>query len=280
MNGALFVFGATLAALGAICAVRCQGLRVIPWLVAMALLGAAAACSAATCSWDGTPRDRYTGTPEAALEHYRDIPRETRARLLKRMDRFQYDDRVEIDSQSIRGERGEYAPDLFQMHYGTGRVCDTVTRPAGMRPASALVYTEDGYSVADPSACGNWVRLRRTRPPMVTPDRELEFDAPSAGFINGGGIPISSGTGFPIVESDAPLPPAFEHPAYLVADGLAPIPAYWPGDYGPQFLGPVFIERLPVIAAPVPEPSPSLLFLVGLVGVGAAAWRGRRSRPL
>jgi hypothetical protein len=144
----------------------------------------------------------------AAVDRYTDIPAVTRTALKARMAEQRYDDIAVIGRDHITG-RYRYGG-LRDMHFGTGRVCRTVTRLGW--PAQAqergLVYCEAGHCIIVPTVCRNVSRVTRqgavaaqlpgaggasaaaardgsTTPPQtlaVVPEgSELHFAAPSAG---------------------------------------------------------------------------------------------------
>lgn len=232
----------------------------------MAIMLAAAAAALLVqpvCSWDQPGANRYRGTPEAALAHYRDIPSGTRTLLARRIAAGIPDDTVQIGRDRIDGHY-QYDHRIGDMHFGKGQICRAVTRTkwksAHREPAA--VYCAENECILVPKVCGNVSRIRR----IVT---------------SGGGGGGASGGSPPLVE----LPPFGPQPApvYSTAPGggdelppwarteaptpRVPLPAY-PGP-GRETFSPV-----PGPVAPVPEPSTWAMLLAG-VGLLAARLRRR-----
>jgi hypothetical protein len=220
------------------------------------------------CSWDRPGADRYRGTPAAALAHYRDIPATDRAMLAKRIAAGTPDDTVQISRTAIAGQY-QYESSIADMHFGTGRMCRTVTR-AKWRPAhreAGAVYCIDDTCVLVPEVCGNVSRVQR----IVT---------------SGGGTPGATG-GAPALPAPSPpvalAPPSF-YPAVPVAGGELP-PWVEPGM--PPGMLPVMgypgpgretTGLLPLPLAPVPEPSTWTMLAGGLALLAARAWRHWRGQ--
>lgn len=238
----------------------------------MALVVAAAAAALlvqSVCSWDRPGVDRYRGTPDAALAHYRDIPAADRARLARRIAARVADDTVQISRAGISGLY-QYESRIADMHFGTGRICRTVTR-AKWRPAhreKAAVYCAGQACVLVPEVCGNVSRVRR-----------IETSGSGAPGSTGGAPPLpaappSAAPPAETVLAPAPLP---DYPAVPAAGaelpswvGPAPRPEAVPGlDYpgpGREIFGPVPL-------APVPEPSTWTMLAGGLALLAARARR-------
>ncbi|GGB94728.1 MHFG family PEP-CTERM protein [Pseudoduganella buxea] len=232
----------------------------------MAIMLAAAAAALLVqpvCSWDRPGVNRYRGTPEAALAHYRDIPASTRTLLAQRIAAGIPDDTVQIGRDRIEGHF-QYDQRIGDMHFGKGQLCRTVTRTkwksAHREPAA--VYCAENECILVPKVCGNVSRIRR----VVT-----------SGAGGGGG----HGGGSPAPVELPPFPPP-AGPSYSAA------PA--PGDDMPPWAGPgVPVPKVPLPdypgpgagwfypvgelpLAPVPEPSTWAMLLAG-VGLLAARWR-------
>ncbi|WPB57104.1 MHFG family PEP-CTERM protein [Xylophilus sp. GOD-11R] len=147
-------------------------------------LRCAIAATVATCDWHNPGHDPFMGDVPAAVDHYRDIPAATRARLKDRMRRFDYDDVVAIRKHSIAG-RSAYEPAIRAMHFGTGRICAEVTRDrwSAGHEERALVYCEDGFCILVPSVCRNVSRIERravTAPVASAPPAAAAPEAPAS----------------------------------------------------------------------------------------------------
>jgi hypothetical protein len=206
-----------------------------------------------TCDWNSPGAGRYTGTTEAAVHAYADIPVAVRGVLIKRMNSKDYDDHVTITRDAVQGKNG-YDPDLREMHFGaSGKVCSTVSRAAW--PVAAvergLVYCVDGHCLVVPSVCGNVARVSRKSGefrPEPSPGLTAEtFESMSA-------VPVA-------LDYSHAEPPEFPE-ATLVAT-----PVF--GGLG----GPFAALGGPSPVAPVPEPSTWALMLAGIFGL---AWAKRR----
>lgn len=213
------------------------------------------------CSWNRPGVDRYRGTPAAALANYRDIPAADRAVLARRMAAGVPDDTVQISRTAIAG-RFAYDGRITNMHFGTRRMCRTVTRAqwASDRREPGAVYCVHDECVLVPAVCGNVSRVRRIG-------------------TSGGGMPGSTG-GAPVLPVELELAPPAPVPDYpTVPSGGAPLPPWagpgmpsapapLPGYPGPGRGGPL---------APVPEPSTWAMLLAGTALLAARVWR--QSRP-
>jgi hypothetical protein len=227
------------------------------------------------CSWDRPGVDRYRGAPAAALAHYRDIPAADRAGLARRIAAGAPDDTVQISRQAIVGQHA-YESRITDMHFGTGRMCRTVTRakwtPARREPAA--VYCVNDECVLVPEVCGNVSRVRK----IVT---------------SGGGTPGNTGGAPRLPVELPPLPPAPAPAATgpgpgaffpAVPSGGADLPP-WVGPGAPLpavplpgYPGPGREVSGPVPLTPVPEPSTWAMLLGGMALLAARAWH-RAWRP-
>lgn len=223
------------------------------------------------CSWDRPGVDRYRGTPAAALAHYRDIPAADRAALAQRINAGTPDDMVRISRTAIAGHH-QYEARIADMHFGTGRLCRTVTR-ARWKPAhseAAAVYCVNGECVLVPEVCGNVSRIRKI---------------------------VTSGTDSPGATGGAPPPPDILPPTLQAA----PIPSYpavppssdelppWAESAVPFLPVPLLgnpspgrelSNPMPLPLAPVPEPSTWAMLLGGLAMLALGGWRRRTAeRP-
>ena len=222
-----------------------------------------------SCSWDRPGVDPYMGDIEAAVDRYRDIPGEVRARLKEKMRKRAYDDIAAITRDRIEG-RQQYS-DLRDMHFGKGRICRQVTRskwgPGAVE--RGLVYCEGEHCLIVPTVCRNVSR--------VTPAK-LDFD--TAYGKEDPPEPVSAGArmlaGQRFDDSSDPLPPRA-----LLAQ--APHEELRPGPPAIETDPARFIEStdwilqppVPAPAVPVPEPSTWSLMALG-VGLVCAAARRRR----
>lgn len=199
---------------------------------ALASLSIPAAAAAGTCEWRTPAGDPFTGDVPSAVDHYTDIPAETRSRLKERMRRFAYDDIVAIRRDSIDGKH-RYEPVLRDMHFGRQRLCGEVTRKTWRleHEERALAYCEDGHCIAVPLICRNVSRIVR-RPgsvamagPSGSPE-PLTFEAPGAGPQPGAALPPDAGPTTRPLEAPpqdiSRLPPAVDAPPS--ASPLPPLP--------------------------------------------------------
>lgn len=189
----------------------------------MSLTLAAALASSAPalphCSWDHPGHNPFMGDVVAAVDRYKDIPRETRLRLQRRMAARAYDEIVTIGRDTITG-RAQYGPAIRDMHFGQGQVCATVTR-ARWQPSQlerGLVYCEDGHCILVPTVCRNVSRIQRTAPATAA------LPAGGGGSAGAGGGGASSPAADPAAELVAALdlaPPGA---------GLGQVPGSAPAD--------------------------------------------------
>lgn len=215
-----------------------------------------AALTIAACTWADPGADPYTGPVPAAVESYADIPAPVRARLRERMEARQYDEIATIRRDSIEGQHS-YS-DLRGMHFGRGKVCQSVDRSAwtAEHAERGLVYCEGEHCLIVPTVCRNVsrvTRLVRQEPPaapeppaepsqpagqgIVFPAPPLRFDPPAAGPA-------------PVSFEQAARPPVVAAPAPVWWQPL-PVPVIQPWAGVPP--GP-----------PIPEPGTWLLMVAGL----------------
>ncbi|MDP9043398.1 MAG: MHFG family PEP-CTERM protein, partial [Pseudomonadota bacterium] len=119
----------------------------------------------ANCSWDHPGVDPFMGELVAAVDRYRDIPADVRARLKARMERRDYDDLVSIRRDSIEGRGGyDYGKTITDMHFGTRQLCHSVTRTSWtpQMQERGLVYCESGQCILVPTVCRNVSRITRS----------------------------------------------------------------------------------------------------------------------
>lgn len=114
------------------------------------------------CSWDKPGRDPFVGDVVAAVDRYKDIPADVRAKLKQRMAVRSYDEFVAIERDGIVGKQA-YGAAIRDMHFGEGRICKTVTRAkwtASMRERG-MVYCEGEHCILVPTVCRNVSRITR-----------------------------------------------------------------------------------------------------------------------
>lgn len=182
----------------------------------LAAVVAATPAPSSGCSWDSPGIDPYKGNPVAALNDYHLDPA-VKQRLATKMGIFNYDEIVDISSDSISGNKGTYE-NLREMHFGKGRVCHgpvTRTKWAKGSIQRAMVYcdSESKVCVAVPTICNNVSLIDKT-PPTGTVDegvKEMELAPPTAG-------PSAEATPeAPVVVADAtPIPTG---PNFCMCDG-------------------------------------------------------------
>lgn len=121
------------------------------------------------CSWDAPGANRFEGpVPQAVEKFSATIPKAVRQVLRHRLERFQYDEVVEISRDKIVGVH-EYT-DLRSMLFGNGKVCKTVTRtrwsPAMLERGMVFCETEQAgqrreFCLILPTVCGNLAMVTR-----------------------------------------------------------------------------------------------------------------------
>jgi len=268
-------------------------------LIASLALAVSAGATLPQCSWDRPGVNPFMGDVVAAVDRYQDIPAATRDKLKARMKARRYDDIAVIERDAIKG-KAEYAPEIRDMHFGSGAVCRTVTRTkwTATTQERGLVYCEDGECILVPTVCRNVSRIKRLdRPAAVAPTQAtnvasstregedttpLEFEAPAAGpaaaapdsFATASGVPTLGGAvaqGGGLIGAGGGNSPA---PAGVPGGGAGLInlgmPALPPGTVrtadGPP--------ELPAIPS-VPEPETWALIALGLLVIG---FRARQRR--
>ena len=257
------------------------------------------------CSWDQPGHNPFYGDVVAAVDRYTDIPADVRARLKQRMAKRDYDDIASIRRDSIDG-KASYEPALRDMHFGTGRVCASVSRQHWL-PAHqerGLVYCEGAECVIVPTVCRNVSRITRKAPAVLAsrepldrdaaaPGDELLFPAPGAGPLtdtsstNGmnppgdasartaGVGPSSGGT------ADSPGTGAADGDAQSAAApfGSVPFGSVPFGSVLQPVGGPLLVAPVPAPVVAVPEPGTWALMVAGLIAVGLVRLqRPHRSR--
>ena len=184
--------------------------------MSLALAAALSFSPAATlpaCSWDRPGHDPFMGNVVEAVERYTNIPPEVRDRLKQRMAARQYDEIVTIGRDSITGKH-RYAPEIRDMHFGSGRVCRTVSR-AGWAPNAierGLVYCEATHCIIVPTVCRNVSRITR-----LPPDKPALATGPTTGPATGT-LPGAPGLSGQPTAANAPLQDS--RPTLLAANGM------------------------------------------------------------
>jgi hypothetical protein len=228
----------------------------------------------------------------AAVDRYQDIPAATRAKLKARMQARRYDEIVDIRRDAILG-RYDYGPQIRDMHFGTGQVCQSVSRAKWKDTAleRGLVYCEDGQCLLVPTVCRNVSRITRGALKAAgAPGRSTEedttplmFDPPAAGVpqVEGGGagsgdagsfaraaaLPSVTPTSIPLGAGSANVPPA--------GLGLVVLP---PGSGGSAAPDPGPLPFPTPSPSPVPEPQSGWLLGMGLLSLLGLRFV-RRPRP-
>ncbi|MFZ4652601.1 MAG: MHFG family PEP-CTERM protein [Rubrivivax sp.] len=235
-----------------------------------------------SCSWDRPGADPYMGDIPTAVDRYRDIPPETRAKLKQKMAMRAYDDiatitRDEIKGTLPKGGRRELATysDLRDMHFGNGRICQQVGRTRWKPDAveRGLIYCADGHCLIVPTICRNVSRINAPLdfetaagrppppPPPETPLEDFETAAGPRGNLLGGQSftevvdPVTPATIQSLPPGDIPPPPPPPPPPEPPCCIPPPPP--------------------PPPPPPIPEPSTYALMALGLAVVGLVTRRRR-----
>jgi MYXO-CTERM domain-containing protein len=244
-------------------------------VLAMALAAPSADISA--CSWDRPGHDPFVGDVPASIDRYTDIPPDVRARLKERMLKRDYDDMVSVKRDSIEGTR-QYESEIRDMHFGSGRVCHTVSREkwAPDLQERGLVYCEGTQCILVPTVCRNVSRITAlpvAQPPLAAAPaagpEDMPYGAPGAG-------PLAAD---PTAAAAVPdVIPANISPAAGPEGGGLIGPPIATGSY-PGIPGGLVPPAGPPVppTSPVPEPQTWLLWLGGL-GAVVGVVRRRRAR--
>jgi hypothetical protein len=146
-----------------------------------------------SCDWDKPGSDALVNMIPPTVDNFTDIPRETRQRLIRRMDRQAFDDFVTIRRDSISGKH-RYVAQISDMQFGNGTICKNVKRNnwAPTQFTRALIYCEGSTCVLVPTELRNVARVKRlteTRmaeaPPAAEPDLLDGLPPPAAGPAGG-----------------------------------------------------------------------------------------------
>jgi hypothetical protein len=136
------------------------------------------------CSWNNPGVNPYTGSVDAAMSYYSDIPRDTRDILTARIKDKHYDEIVAITKDAVTG-KSKYSPVIKDMHFGRNLVCTNVSRDRWTEKMlhRAFMYCEGGYCVIVPFVCGNISRIEKLEekeielPPLEVPG---EYSIPAS----------------------------------------------------------------------------------------------------
>ena len=254
----------------------------------------------ASCSWDHPGSNPFMGSVVDAVDRYTDIPADVRSRLKQKMAKRDYDDIASIGRDSING-KDVYDPDIRDMHFGTNRVCTTVSRSgwAKDREERGLVYCDGNECIIVPTVCRNVSRVTRHgggtpiansgvfAPGGLPPGDELAFDPPGAGPIDAPadplalGIPLGGGIPSPSIGTLASALPWLAAPGFLGggSGGSGPVFPANPGSGSTGAAPPSSTGGISVVTPPVPEPATWLLSILGLFAV-AVVTRSRKDKPL
>lgn len=219
---------------------------------------------ASAADWSKPGLNPYVLSVPDAVDNYKDIPKETRAKLKQMMQPpHKPTDTVLIGASTITGKQ-EYA-NLRDMHWGKARTftAGAVTRNlwSSQDTQRAFVYCADGYCIAVPFVCRNVSRID------VLPVEELKNEPVVT--------VVTDGVSFEEASIKEQVPNTLEvgeygyDTKYFSSIQFTPVYIY---KHDVNFLTkpPVFI------AAPVPEPSTYALMIVGMLGVMFVAKRRRQ----
>lgn len=235
------------------------------------------------CSWDNPGADPYRGPVAASVHRYKDIPKDVRDKLQARMEKKQYDEVATISRDRIHGKH-EYTG-LRDMHFGNGRICETVSRTKWKPDAveRGLVYCEKEHCIIVPTVCNNVSRVTRvpkqdpapkgggggSAPPVVPP---ASPELPATTGSGGTPTPIDPVTvAVPPLLPVAPPPGTFNEGSRPWAPPVFfPSPPSWfpwvpapvpPGTTPPELpeVSPELPPELPPVMPPVFPPLPPVL---------------------
>lgn len=201
-----------------------------------------------TCEWSHPGSNRSLVDPVVAVARL-EMPAPTRAVLVEKMRRHQFDDVVRIDWASIRSENGadQYEAVIRNMNFGSGSICKTMTRNTWKADhvESAIVYLVDGRAFGFASVCGNLFEITRTE------------DAAPPAETN---LPV--GTAGPVYPSVFVPPPVLQSPE--LPSSVVSMPRM-PDVVADRFplIPPLVAFGVPLTVSAVPEPSSWLLLIAG-----------------
>ena len=248
---------------------------------------AAALASKQDCSWDRPGLHPFMGDVAGAVDRYKDIAPEVRARLKERMQKRQYDDIASIRRDSIEG-KFSYEPTLRQMHFGNGSVCTQVSRKKWTNAAQerGLVYCEKNQCIIVPTVCRNVSRI--TRRDGAGPENSAGVNAllPAVVVID---VPVpplppeQAGSFMPVSSGTNPAPDFSGGRAFSSSAGAeTTFAGIGAARIAPDVLGGVATPNPladPVVpSSPVPEPGTWAMLLAGLGLLAALRRRGRTAR--
>lgn len=134
------------------------------------------------CDWSAPGHNRFTGDPVQAIAKY-PMPPAVLRDLQAKMRAHRYDDIAVITRDGITG-KADYS-DLRMMHFGTGKVCRTVSRAKWSERAQerGLVYTSGEFTIIVPTVCGNVALITRKEKPREDPpsDTPPPWNPPGSG---------------------------------------------------------------------------------------------------
>lgn len=248
-----------------------------------------------SCAWDRPGHNPFMSDVVAAVDDYRDIPPEVRARLKRRMARHDYDDIVRIRRDSITG-RATYDATIRDMHFGTHQMCSSVTRAAwsARMQERGLVYCDGRQCILVPTVCRNVSRI--TRAAVEAEHVEAPDDPADKGAVAPAEVastdPAAEPPAKPLATDGLPSFAAPLDPGASVTPGASGGGPYrGTGGSGPPYASPAAAvptittaavapvrpdSPLPVTTPPVPEPQTWASMLGGLAVL--AAWRRRINR--
>jgi hypothetical protein len=226
----------------------------------------AAAANLPNCSWDRPGHNPFMGDVVAAVDRYRDIPPDIRARLKARMAARQYDEMVTIRRDAIVG-RARYGSDIRDMHFGQGQVCGTVTRARWTADLQerGLVYCDGGHCVLVPTVCRNVSRIQRLSPATAEGPAATGAVPGAGGQASGGGADDPAAA---MADALANAPPGA---------GLGQLPAT--GNAGDSFAQAAVPARAAIWPAPARAMLPAACWR-SPAWAWAVRWRSRRRWPL
>jgi hypothetical protein len=212
----------------------------------------------AVCEWN-PGSNRATVDPVVAVARL-DMPAATRAVLVEKMKRHQFDDVVSINWAAITSDTGANSYDgaISNMNFSTGHICRKVTRNGWTldHTEGAIVYLVDGRAFGFASACGNLFELVRNIRRANGPAREA---------TEGDSVVADRGTELPATGAAEVTDPSEPESS----DGRSFAPGW---AYTPAFVV-VGYQAIAVPVPCVPEPEAWVLILSGLAAVGFVARR-------
>lgn len=252
-------------------------------IASLVLAASASTVTLPACSWDKPGANPFTGDLVAAVDRYQDIPEATRAKLKQRLRARSYDDIAVIRRDRIDG-KGDYGPELRDMHFAAGSICRSVTRSkwTAQHQERGLVYCEDGHCLIVPTVCRNLSRITRTPPRPVAgaagDEAPLGFEPPAAGVAAAPAVPAGDAPlSFEAPAAGGAAPTTFASAAQAPAVGFTGLAGPAAGAVAAPSLGSTGgVPPLPLAQAsslplppapPIPEPSTWLLMGLGLAAL-------------